>query len=106
MTSHSPLVISNLSSKGNQNKVFRLVAGEKRPHELPDLFGVDYDDVLFDWMGGSPRNEELEFLKFAMKRALQMENTQLQLMRRRELEDLLGNDKASLLIEQWKKEWQ
>ena len=41
-----------------------------------------------------------------MKRALQMENTQLQLMRRRELEDLLGNDKASLLIEQWKKEWQ
>ena len=106
MTSHSPLVISNLSSKGNQNKVFRLVAGEKRPHELPDLFGVDYDDVLLDWMGGSPRNEELEFLKFAMKRALQMENTQLQLMRRRELEDLLGNDKASLLIEQWKKEWQ
>ena len=63
-------------------------------------------NVLLDWMGGSPRNEELEFLKFAMKRALQMENTQLQLMRRRELEDLLGNDKASLLIEQWKKEWQ
>lgn len=67
MTSHSPLIVSNLSPDEKQNKIFRLVAGEKQPHELPDLFGIDYDDVLLDWMGGIPRNEEVEFLQMAIK---------------------------------------
>ena len=93
MTSHSPLIVSNLSPDEKQNKIFRLVAGEKQPHELPDLFGIDYDDVLLDWMGGIPRNEEVEFLQMAIKRAIQMENTQLFNMRRKELEKMLGEKK-------------
>lgn len=87
-----------------QNKIFRLVAGEKQPHELPDLFGIDYDDVLLDWMGGAPRNEEMEFLQMAIKRAIQMENTQLLNMRRKELEKMVGEKKASQLINKWKEE--
>ena len=102
MTSHSPLIVSNLSPDEKQNKIFRLVAGEKQPHELPDLFGIDYDDVLLDWMGGTPRNEELEFLRMAIKRAVQMENTQLFNMRRKELEKMLGENQASQLINKWK----
>ena len=104
MTSHSPLIVSNLSSDEKQNKIFRLVAGEKQPHELPDLFGIDYDDVLLDWMGGAPRNEEMEFLQMAIKRAIQMENTQLLNMRRKELEKMVGEKKASQLINKWKEE--
>lgn len=104
MTSHSPLIVNNLSPDEKQNKIFRLVAGEKQPHELPDLFGIDYDDVLLDWMGGTPRNEELEFLQMAIKRAIQMENTQLFNMRRKELEKMLGEKKASQLINKWKEE--
>ncbi|MDY5490052.1 MAG: AAA family ATPase [Butyricimonas virosa] len=104
MTSHSPLIVSNLSPDEKQNKIFRLVAGEKQPHELPDLFGIDYDDVLLDWMGGTPRNEELEFLRMAIKRAVQMENTQLFNMRRKELEKMLGENQASQLINKWKEE--
>lgn len=104
MTSHSPLIVNNLSPDEKQNKIFRLVAGEKQPHELPDLFGIDYDDVLLDWMGGTPRNEELEFLQMAIKRAVQMENTQLFNMRRKELEKMLGEKKASQLINKWKEE--
>ena len=87
MTSHSPLIVSNLSPDEKQNKIFRLVAGEKQPHELPDLFGIDYDDVLLDWIDGVPRNEELVFLQMAIKRAMQMGNTQLLKMRAKELED-------------------
>jgi len=93
-----------LSSDEKQNKIFRLVAGEKQPHELPDLFGIDYDDVLLDWMGGAPRNEEMEFLQMAIKRAIQMENTQLLNMRRKELEKMVGEKKASQLINKWKEE--
>ncbi|MFR3014723.1 MAG: AAA family ATPase [Bacteroides uniformis] len=104
MTSHSPLIVSNLSADEKQNKIFRLVAGEKQPHELPDLFGIDYDDVLLDWMGGAPRNEEMEFLQMAIKRAIQMENTQLLNMRRKELEKMLGEKKALQLINKWKEE--
>lgn len=105
MTSHSPLVISNLSSNNKRNKVFRLVAGEKRPHELPDLFGVDYDDVLLDWMEGYPRNEELEFLRISMKRALDMDNEHLISMRKKELTELLhSEEKAERMIAKWKNE--
>ena len=71
---------------------------------MPDLFGIDYDDVLLDWMGGAPRNEEMEFLQMAIKRAIQMENTQLLNMRRKELEKMVGEKKASQLINKWKEE--
>ena len=106
MTSHSPLVVSNLSPNENQNRIFRLVAGEKQPHVLPDLFGVDYDDVLLDWMEGYPRNEELDFLKKAIKRSLEIEDESLISMRRDELIKLLHNDvkKADNMISEWKKE--
>ena len=105
MTSHSPLVVSNLSSNDQRNKVFRLVAGEKKPHELPDLFGIDYDDVLLDWMEGYPRNEELDFLKSSIKRALDMGNEQLVLMRKNELVELLHSEKkAEQMIAKWKNE--
>lgn len=105
MTSHSPLVISNLSSNNKRNKVFRLVAGEKSPHELPDLFGVDYDDVLLDWMEGYPRNEELEFLRISMKRALEMNNNNLISMRKKELTELLhSEEKAERMMAKWKNE--
>lgn len=105
MTSHSPLVVSNLPSNNQRNKVFRLVADETKPHELPDLFGIDYDDVLLDWMEGYPRNEELDFLKFSMKRALDMGNEQLISMRRKELEKLLNSkEKAEQMITKWKDE--
>lgn len=104
MTSHSPLVVSNLSSQGNENKVFRLVAGEKQPHALPDLFGVDYDDVLLDWVGAYPRNERLDFLKTAMKRAIDMGNEQLITMRKKELIELVGNEQANQYIAKWSEE--
>ena len=104
MTSHSPLVVSNLSSQGNENKVFRLVAGEKQPHVLPDLFGVDYDDVLLDWVGAYPRNERLDFLKTAMKRALDMGNEQLISLRKKELIELVGDEQANQYIARWSEE--
>lgn len=105
MTSHSPLVVSNLISNDQRNKVFRLVAGEKLPHELPDLFGIDYDDILLDWMEGYPRNEELDILKSSLLRALEMGNDQLISMRKKELVDLLHSEKkAEQMIAKWKAE--
>ena len=102
MTSHSPLVVSNLISNDQRNKVFRLVAGEKQPHELPDLFGIDYDDVLLDWMESYPRNEELNFIKSSIKRALDMGNKQLVSMRKKELVELLhSEEKAEQMIAKW-----
>ena len=102
MTSHSPLVVSNLISNDQRNKVFRLVAGEKQPHELPDLFGIDYDDVLLDWTESYPRNEELNFIKSSIKRALDMGNKQLVSMRKKELVELLhSEEKAEQMIAKW-----
>lgn len=105
LTSHSPLVVSNLLSDGGRNKVFRLVANEKKAHELPDLFGIDYDDVLLDWMEGYPRNAELDFLKIATQRALDMGNEQLISLRTKELTALLHDEEKALqMIAKWKNE--
>ena len=41
---------------------------------------------------------------FGVKRAMQMENTQLLNMRRKELEKMLGEKKALQLINKWKEE--
>lgn len=104
MTSHSPLIVSNLSSNKKQNKIFRLVSGENSPHELPDLFGIDYDDILLDWMGVTHRNEDLAFLQLAVKRAIQIGNKKLLDLRVRELEQMLGHEKAAQLLNKWKNE--
>lgn len=106
MTTHSPLVISNLVPNGDRNRVFRLVAGKDAPVAADDFFGADYNDVLIDYMDSYPRNETLDFLKVAYLRAVQMDNKVLIDKRKNELTRLLLDDevKANEMIAKWQQQ--
>lgn len=93
MTTHSPLVVSNLKSEEGANSVLRLVVGEDHPHVLPDLYGIDYNAALFDGLGVNPSNEELEFLVNSLRRALKRGDKRLIDAKKEQLRHLLSEDR-------------
>lgn len=62
VTTHSVSVISNMETLRGRNQVVALIEGENKPRLLPDVFGVDYNSVLRDFMGTPSRNDELKHL--------------------------------------------
>ena len=101
MTTHSPLVLSSIKSNDNRNKIYRIVAGEEEPHMLPDLFGVDYDDILTDYMESRSEIEMIEFLRTSIVRARKMNNDVLFNQRYEELKTLAGKERADELLKTW-----
>lgn len=85
VSTHSPLVIANLKTRDDENKIFRIVYGEERPHILPDIYGIDYNASLTDVMGGGYSNEDISFLRSSILRSL-----------RRKREDLADSKKNEL----------
>lgn len=98
MTTHSPLVISSLKHEDGKNAILRLVYGEDHPHLLPDLYGIDYNAALFDGLGVNPNNEELEFLKNSLKRALIRGDERVINAKKEQLRRLLSEDRYSQLM--------
>lgn len=62
VSTHSPLVLVNLSSQEGRNKVMRIRRGDESPRELTSVYGLDYNAGIEDIMGVSPRDEELGVL--------------------------------------------
>lgn len=61
VSTHSPLVISNLKPN-NDCQIMKLVMQQDRPVAIPNIYGIDYNSSLSDIMGVSATNEEIEFL--------------------------------------------
>lgn len=93
MTSHSPLVVTNLSHKGVDNRILRLVYGEPAPHTLPDVYGIDYDAAVRDVMEVGSRDEELDFLRSSILRALRIHDNTLLEMRKKELHQAVSDER-------------
>ncbi|MDL2224006.1 AAA family ATPase [Bacteroidales bacterium OttesenSCG-928-M06] len=66
VSSHSPLVITNFKQNAN-NIIYRLFEdnGEYKNEQLDDLYGIDYNSGLREWMETPYRNLRLEELKKA-----------------------------------------
>lgn len=68
VSTHSPLVISNLNTQEkdasgeSSNKVYRMAMGQKRPDILPNMFGVDYSTSMSDFMNTPSRNLQVKEL--------------------------------------------
>lgn len=101
MTTHSPLVLSSIKKGEDRNQIYRIVAGEEKPHILPDLYGVDYDDVLTDYMESRSNIELIDILRTSIMRARKMNNTDLFNQRYAELVELAGEKRASELLKSW-----
>lgn len=90
MTSHSPIVVSNLSHQDGDNRILRIVEGENEPHSLPDIYGIDYDTALRDVMETDERDENIDFLKSSILRAMRLNDTELLRQRKEELSNCVS----------------
>ena len=68
LSSHSPAVISNLNTakQGNEepeNRVLLMEEGQTRPETLRDIYGLDYNATLQDFMDAPISNREIDKLK-------------------------------------------
>ena len=61
ITTHSPLVVANADARDGVNAVYLMTSGGQ-PKKLPNLYGVDYDAALRDFMGTPSRNEKVKEL--------------------------------------------
>lgn len=67
VSTHSPLVIANLNTaaieEGEQiNKAYMMQSGTERPISLPNLYGVDYNATMRDFMETPDRNKDISRL--------------------------------------------
>jgi len=93
MTTHSPLVVTSLKTDVGRNQVLRLVYGEEKPHVLPDLYGIDYNAGLSDALGVNPTNEDLEFLKNSLGRALRRNDKEAVEAKEAELKKMVSEER-------------
>lgn len=98
MTTHSPLVVTNLKTENGKNQVLRLVYGEEMPHVLPDLYGIDYNAGLLDALGVNPTNEDIEFIKNSLRRAFRRKDKVMIDAQIKELNKLLSKERCDAIL--------
>ena len=102
VTTHSPLVITSVKADGISSQILRLVANEEEPHILPDLFGIDYNASLFDGMNVNPTNEDIDFIKGGIIRALRKNNIELADKKKKELAHMVSNQRYDEICDEIK----
>lgn len=98
LTTHSPLVVSNIKSNTGVNKIFRMVKDEKKPHEVPDIYGIDYNTALYSVMEGSYNNEVIEYLRTSILRSMRRGKTDLVESKREELRQLVTEERFEKIM--------
>lgn len=59
VSTHSPLVITNINMEGDQNKIYRMNPVGTPPTLIGDVYGLDYNTGLEDVMGVDARNADI-----------------------------------------------
>lgn len=97
ITTHSPLVVANVDARNGRSVVYLMAHGEQ-PQKLPNLYGVDYDAALRDFMGTPTRNEQvkelLENYDIYTRVGLEKESEEA----RQALIGLVGDEQANKMI--------
>lgn len=60
VSTHSPLVITNLNLKGGENRIYRMNPVGMPPTLMHDVYGLDYNTGLEDVMGVEARNSDID----------------------------------------------
>ena len=102
LSSHSPAVISNLNTakredEASENRVLLMEEGQTRPETLRDIYGLDYNATLQDFMDDPISNREIDKLKdeYLTFRSLGLGKKAESTIKR--LEKLLGRTDHSIL---------
>lgn len=62
VSTHSPLVLTDIDTKNEKNMVLQMKPGEESPTMLHDVHGIDYNLMLEENMGVSKRKPEIQQL--------------------------------------------
>ena len=100
LTTHSPLVVSNLQTKSGESKIFRMVIGENKAHEVPDVYGIDYNAALYSVMESSYGNELISYLKSSILRMMRMGRYEQAEKRKQELRSMVSESRYNAIMEE------
>lgn len=62
VTSHSPIVITNLRVREGKDRILQMLPHESSPLLIKNIYGLDYNSGVEDVMGVNPRDPEIENL--------------------------------------------
>lgn len=99
LSTHSPLVVTNIKTNTPENKIFRMVYGEEKPHEVADIYGLDYNVALQTVMDGSASNGVIDFLRSSILRNMRLGRDELVEKRKSELKQLVTEARYQTIIE-------
>lgn len=98
LTTHSPLVVSNIKTNTGDNKIFRMVKDEIEPHEVPDIYGIDYNMALHSVMESSYNNEVIDYLRSSILRSMRRGKPELVKAKKEELRQMVTNERYNQII--------
>lgn len=106
LTTHSPLVVSNIPTNTRENKIFRLVKDESKPHEIPDIFGIDYNTALHQVMESRYNNEVIEYLRTSILRSMRRGKLELVESKKNELRQMVTAQRYEKIMDDINKSYQ
>ena len=103
VSTHSPLVLSNLKTMNSDNIIFKMEENDEQPKEMPDMYGIDYSSAVYDFMEtpyvDSDVHEEIE----AIIRLERRGKHELATKRKEELKEMVSETQFNNLIEKIEK---
>lgn len=98
VSTHSPLVITNLQTKEDKNIVYQLEEDKNKPKVIPNIYGLDYNYSLTDIMQTPARNSEIQYISDSILRLLRRGKNERVEALQEELKKLVGNDRAKKIM--------
>lgn len=99
VSTHSPLVLSNLKTRNSDNIIFKMEENDEHPKEMPDMYGIDYSSAVYDFMetpyADSDVYEEVEDIIRLERRG----KHELATKRKEELREMVSEIQFNKLIE-------
>jgi predicted ATP-binding protein involved in virulence len=93
ISTHSPLVITNFK-QNDHNLIYKLFCenGDYKNERVDDLYGIDYNSGLRDWMETSYRKSQIDELLKAYKYWSNADNRETKERLKNKLKEALGEN--------------
>lgn len=107
ITTHSPLVLSNLKNDNGRNVIYKIIQGKIAPQQLPNIYGIDYNTTLLNALDTGKSDERLENIKNAILRAMLLHHERIEKAKKEELRIYLkDNNDYDRVMKEIRKEYE
>ena len=99
VSTHSPLVISNLRTKSTDSIIYKMEEGKELPVEMPDMYGIDYSSAVYDFMETPYTDSDVQEEVEAIIRLVRRGKHEMAAKRKEELREMVSETQFRTLIE-------